>query len=89
MLEARCEQVPKEVAVEGEVEEQASLLHGHHAHGPDVHSGEKWAHDPWFCYNVGVVMRDKKAAGDDRFTADLLGGVERKPPTVEGFPTPA
>ena len=56
---------------------------------PDVHSGEKWAHDPWFCYNVGVVMRDKKAAGDDRFTADLLGGVERKPPTVEGFPTPA
>ena len=33
MFEARCEQVPKEVAVEGEVEEQASLLHGHHAHG--------------------------------------------------------
>ena len=32
MFEARCEQVPKEVAVEGEVEEQASLLHGHHAH---------------------------------------------------------
>ena len=33
MFEARCEQVPKEVAVEGEVEEQASLLHVHHAHG--------------------------------------------------------
>ena len=33
MFKACCEQVPKEATVEGEVEEQASLLHGHHAHG--------------------------------------------------------
>ena len=54
---------------------------------PDVASGEKWAHDPWFCYNVGAVIRDKSSGGDDRFTSTLLQGVERKPETVTGFPS--
>lgn len=54
---------------------------------PTLESKTKFAHDPWFCYKVGSLIRAKRMRGDTRFTDELCNGLEQKPQQLEGFQT--